>query len=582
MKRKLLALWLAVVMVITMLPANVLAETTPAPEIPTNVPYTADLSTISGVDVKVGDTITIDILVGGTNQTFAAAELYLNYSGLTFVEAINDGGAAVTDTGSQIKIIDHGDSVNWAENGNITAYSLKFQVAEILPAETGTASITLAEAALSPDTDAASENLSEATVTVGTKGFNVTPADLDVTLDDELTSTQTTVVYGEDYAFEATNKNYTYEISVNGGTIEAQPDGDGKWIIENVTSDLEIEVVSATPKTYTITFSDVSHIKDAATAQVQITYGDSFSFTLQDDVAASLTAGTQYVLESILYTGTQNSVIFTTGTDDAARTYTIAAEHITGNITITTSASSVAPNQFTVTKPAEITELTLDKTVVDKGGSVEVTLNPVTGYKYTVTYQIGDGEPVEITNWTDGKATISGVTANVTISVTKEVDTSKITVTVTPYLALDSKTMYLVQVTSTLDNGYVYTYGGTNMYWSEEYNAGAGAYVFLVIMDASTPLDEAAAKTQISIAQGSVTATVNYSGDVNMAGGDVVDANDAQLVWKMYSAKTYLEFETASNGVTMEKFLRADVNKDGLVDTDDASEIVAIIIRSHT
>lgn len=62
--------------------------------------------------------------------------------------------------------------------------------------------------------------------------------------------------------------------------------------------------------------------------------------------------------------------------------------------------------------------------------------------------------------------------------------------------------------------------------------------------------------------------------DVNEAGA--VDINDAQLVYDMYK-KLYNSFD---NAATVSKFLRADVNGDGKIDTRDAQAIVAKIVEN--
>ena len=62
--------------------------------------------------------------------------------------------------------------------------------------------------------------------------------------------------------------------------------------------------------------------------------------------------------------------------------------------------------------------------------------------------------------------------------------------------------------------------------------------------------------------------------DVNMSG--LVDANDAQLVYNMYNA-VYPDFTE----VSMEKFLRADVNSDRKVDVTDSDAIINFIIANR-
>lgn len=103
------------------------------------------------------------------------------------------------------------------------------------------------------------------------------------------------------------------------------------------------------------------------------------------------------------------------------------------------------------------------------------------------------------------------------------------------------------------------------MYKVEGY--GTDRYAWLVIVDKGQTLtqEEAAAKVAISAADNVVTITLGF--DVNMTGK--VDVNDAQLVYDMYNG-TYSDFTK----VSVEKFLRADVNATKVVDHTDAVAIV--------
>lgn len=555
------------------------------PVIPTDKYYTADLSASSSTNVKVGDEVTVDILVGGTTREFASSELYLDYNGLTYKGATANG-ADITAANGKVKIIDHGDTTDWTEGGNVKAYSLQFTVDEI-QGTSGTASVTLNNAAFSTQENAVGSNLSPATVTVKTKTFSVTPADLTVTVPGELTANgqdmTNKVVYGEDFEFEAADKYYDYTLSAedaNGNTVTITDVSDGKWRIDNVTSNVTITVTAKNPKKFDVSIDTTENFDPIPTyGEDAATYMTDYTFTLKENEPVNSQTGASgwtYEIDEITIGGkdyTANSI---------GRAYTIAGKDITGDIVITTKKTEVKADEYTITvnrndvSNNELTVSPSDKVAND--GSITLTLNPVAGYTYTVTYQFGNGQVQNVT-WTDGAngvktATITNLTGNVTITASKVVDASGIDVTVSgEYLALNGKTMYLVQVTSKLDSGYVYTYGNEEMYYSNEYNNSNGAYVYLVITDAGSPLTTEDAKTEISVAQGSVAGTINYGGDVNMTGR--IDANDAQLVWNMYNAKdnqdnTYSNFDT----VSMEKFLYADVDKNGKVDTQDAGEIV--------
>lgn len=67
---------------------------------------------------------------------------------------------------------------------------------------------------------------------------------------------------------------------------------------------------------------------------------------------------------------------------------------------------------------------------------------------------------------------------------------------------------------------------------------------------------------------------VEYGMDVNKSG--IIDANDAQLAYNMYNCY----YSTFTEEVTIEKFLRADVNGDGTVDTKDAALIIGRVMQS--
>jgi len=60
--------------------------------------------------------------------------------------------------------------------------------------------------------------------------------------------------------------------------------------------------------------------------------------------------------------------------------------------------------------------------------------------------------------------------------------------------------------------------------------------------------------------------------DVNASGA--LDANDAQFVYNMYKST----YNGITDEVTVEKYLRADVNGDAVINTEDAAAIVAKIL----
>jgi hypothetical protein len=198
------------------------------------------------------------------------------------------------------------------------------------------------------------------------------------------------------------------------------------------------------------------------------------------------------------------------------------------------------------------------------GNPVEVELRgQEPGYIYTVTATV-NGVDVDVIDNGDGTYTIAGkdvVAGGIVFTITKTLDTSS--VKVSQYVKMDGATMYLVTC-GTAINGKVYTYDDANMFWSDVYDS----YCYLVIDSATFTTDTA--KAQIGLKNGTAVA-IDYSNvDVNMTNQE--DANDAQLVYNMYNAM-YADFRV----VSMEKFLRADVETDKVLNVDDAAAIIAAI-----
>ena len=137
-------------------------------------------------------------------------------------------------------------------------------------------------------------------------------------------------------------------------------------------------------------------------------------------------------------------------------------------------------------------------------------------------------------------------------------------VAVSEYVQMDNKTVFLVTVTGTPEEGKAFAYGDNVMYKTTAY--GENVYSWLVIVDKNEAFTVATAEANITKA--SATAEeVKQSYDVNETG--VVDINDAQLTYDIYSGK-YTDFEK----VSVRKFLRADVNLDRAVNSTDAVAVV--------
>ena len=118
-------------------------------------------------------------------------------------------------------------------------------------------------------------------------------------------------------------------------------------------------------------------------------------------------------------------------------------------------------------------------------------------------------------------------------------------------------------------NGYLTCSYGENtapMYYSEKYQAWA----YLVISDDNAETVKNSVKI-MNVDESVNKKTVDYSGDVNMTGG--VDINDAQLIVNMYNA----DYTGFAGNVTMEKFLRADMDGSKAVNNEDVLKIIAAV-----
>jgi len=211
--------------------------------------------------------------------------------------------------------------------------------------------------------------------------------------------------------------------------------------------------------------------------------------------------------------------------------------------------------------------------LVDKTGTESVTLNVHvneglnTGYNFVVKV---DGEIVQLD--ANGKVLIENIDGHTHVEIEKELNVDDATNVVKVgdqeknYLTMNGQNMWLIQLPNHVKNTEtaVYTYAGQNMFWSEDHNN----FVCVVISAEKPSLDA----DQFGLVSVAATPTIETNDwDVNKSGD--LDASDAQLIWNMYNNK-YNGMDTSADGVTGEKFVLADANHDGLLDTKDAAVII--------
>ncbi len=507
--------------------------------------YSATLSTLS-YEVEKGESISINLnATHNTDTTYAASKIVLTYDSdkLSFNESASTlGNATVKDENGTLTLQDYGESKNLG-NG---IYTLSFDTIA-----SGEATVTLISASFVNKENAAQSDLIEATLSSDTVNLTIQNPSFHVTLPDIFTGSAT-VTEGENYTFsQADSANYDYtsvSATMDGQSIQVTDNGDGTYTIENVTGDLVISG-TRTEKTYNVVFTgngaaDIQDGKDTAT------YNQNYSFTMPT------ASGWTYRLVSITMGGTAY-----TGYSVMDSVYTIPGTAIHGEIVITIEKTYTQAN-VTVEGSGAGAAVGYDTTVTP-GTDYTLTITPEAGYSYIVTAYV-DGHEVPVIDNGDNTYTVENVDGNLTFYVERVVIVSG--VSVSKYITLDGSTMWLVKNETTLETGKVPTYDGQKMFWSEEYTA----YCYLVIAP-TLYLEEVTQKVDIIAG---TPAMVNYETmDINLTGK--VDASDAQLIYNMYNA----DYSAFTAEITMEKFLRADVNGDGIVNLEDAAAIISKILH---
>ena len=235
---------------------------------------------------------------------------------------------------------------------------------------------------------------------------------------------------------------------------------------------------------------------------------------------------------------------------------------MTGNIVINSNKQVKPLETYKVTFAGTGAGDATGESTVQEKANYTFTVAKQKNFEYTITATMG-GKDATITEGADNTYTIANVTGDLVITIEKK-STLTMEVAVSEYVQMDNKTVFLVTVTGTPEEGKAFAYGDNVMYKTTAY--GENVYSWLVIVDKNETFTVATAEA--NIAQASATAEeVKQSYDVNETG--VVDINDAQLTYDIYSGK-YTDFEK----VSVRKFLRADVNFDKAVNSTDAVAVV--------
>ena len=510
----------------------------------TKASYKVDLQA-APTELKVGETAAVKVQIDSDNvDVYNAVDVILNYDKEKLaLETTEIAGYTVTNNeeAGTVRVTGYGED---KQIGDAFTLNFKAQQAGKADVKFTSAKVDAANGAISADAPEAAKVTEKVTLTIG--GYQVT-------LPDDFSGDATTTP-GEDYTFNANNTHYDYDVVAKIGDTQltVTDNGDGSYTISKEQINGNITVTATkTAKQYDVTVTGNGAAD--VTAAAKATYGTDYTYTLTQDsnyaYTVKITAGGTEIT-SELQEGTANQ-------------YKIAGDKITGPVEINVTKEQTAGTiTFEGEGAGDVVGGTSQNAPLHKDFTFTITkaadfVSAVKGENTVNVKDNGDG------TYTIAAADIDG--ANIMVNVAKNpVKTAE----VYQYVKLNGKVMYLVVANdSSLTEGKVLTYDGSAMYWSKKYDG----YCWLVISDEAEPEMKEEAVTHLGSAEGTKT-EIDYAGDVNKTGQ--IDINDAQLVYDMYKA-AYDNFDT----VSVERFLRADMNGSKNLTVEDAVAVVSEILK---
>lgn len=546
--------------------------TVPKTETGYSVSMGADQQLVSGQRVRIPVTVaSSEKKITGFN----AYDMTFTYDPTALTLNTKTGDAAnvtVEDNNGTVRVRRYGDAVPLGE-----ALALEFTAKA-----TATSTVKLTNAKF--DLDANSINFDAPDATISDADTVVNANNFTVTLPDAFTSDETRLVpKGGSFTFKPVDSHYTYTFTVKMGDSATEGltfGANDTYTIENISGNVEVTYTGKTPKQYDVKYKiDEDVEQDVTKGPETVTYLNDYSFVVTPR------AGYSYRVIYSVDNGdpfVHTVIAVPTANDDGTLTYTIPGKEIVGGVEIWIDPNTESGIPVVFTGNGVEDAASGNASSMGKNMPYYFTLNQRESCDYTVTayYQplatpTASKRPATVRSLGNGKYVVEAVNYNDYLYVyarswnlvvkVEKVSHSAEEVTVSKYLELNDKTMMLVTVKGTPEGGSAFTYDSNTMYKVEGY--GTDRYAWLVIVDKGQTLtqEEAAAKVAISAADNVVTITPSF--DVNMTGK--VDVNDAQLVYDMYNG-AYSDFTQ----VSVEKFLRADVNATKVVDHTDAVAIV--------
>lgn len=507
--------------------------------------YTVSL----GADKQVasGQIVEIPVAIGNNDGkiTYSAYDMTFSFDPtiLTLnMEATNIEGYRMIPGSGTVRIVRYGKA---AELGD--ALTLSF-----VAAGQGKSDVKVTEACVDTNANAIEFDAPDAIVLNNTTTITVSGYTVDLPDDFKRTDADGSVIEaGGNLTFVPKDPNYDYTVTVTVGGVEATPTigEDGTYTVPNVNGNVVVKS-EKTPKTFKVTLGDDT------TGETTATYTKGYTFKLTP--VDGYTYNMAVTIGGKAYTGFTANV-----NDDGTTTYTIPGADVTGDIVINSNKQVKPLETYNVTFAGTGAGDAKGESTVQEKTDYTFTVDKKANFEYTITATMG-GKAVTVTEGANNTYTIAKVTGNLVITIEKE-STLTMEVAVSEYVQLDDKTVFLVTVTGTPEEGKAFAYGEDVMYKTTAY--GENVYSWLVIVNKGETFDKATAAAKIT--QASATAEeVTQSYDVNET--NLVDINDAQLTYDIYSGK-YTDFEK----VSVRKFLRADVTSDKVVNSADAVAVIA-------
>ena len=584
------------------------ADSTGEPR-PTATGYTVSMA--ADQQVAAGNTVSIPVTVASSKKKitgFNAYDMTFTYdpAALTLNTTSDDAAnLTVEDNNGSVRVRRYGATQALGE-----ALALDFTAKKA-------ASSTVKLNAAKFDIDANSINFDAPDATI-TDADTTVKALWKVTLPDGFLSTaddSMLVEDGKDFTFKATDTHYEYylNITTNGATSIVKMDK-ATYTIKNITDNVTVTVDNKIGKTYTIKFVAVDSTttveEDKATVDDLVAYSTTTVQYPNDYKFTVKFPGTGYVV-GVGIEPYQNKRDYVRQ-ENGDYVYTLLGSSLTGDenneITITlTKRENTSQHKIEVVGSGSDAFSENNALTFYSDENYTFTLNKNdTYYDYSVLVYYwqqniggngGKNIRMEYKDNGDGTYTIIDMPyADVTISINKmakAIDPDA--VEVSTYVELDNKTVFKVVVQGSHEllnrdqTTYSYTwftYDGQKMYCNPRYTKFAGngssSSVYLVMVDKGETLTKEDAMEKLGIVtsteQENKDQTLTVGSDVNEDGIGGVginrrDVNDVQLIYDLYNRR-YDSFET----VSMRKFLKADVNYDGVLDSQDAVKLAGELL----